>query len=232
MDPRLSLGAILIVLPVLFNVFFAALARAFDYPDILRHPPEEILTRFAAGGSRLILLWWAFMLTAVALVPVAALLAVELGSAGPWLAQLGLVLGVAAGLTQALGLARWPFLVPMLVRRYADATTDAERGAVLIIFDTANRYLGVAVGEHLGYLLTGAWTLVVGIALIASPEASDILGWLGVALGALIAIGSLEFVGRSGSRGWPTAERLVPLAYAGWSVWLVALGIALLMDWR
>ena len=229
MDTEIVLGVLLIGLPIAFNVLFAALAATFEYPDILRHEPAEILRKFTDGGTRLVMLWWGFMLTAVALIPVSAMLAAELAPAGQALALGSLALGVAAGLVQAIGLARWPFLVPMLARSHAAATSDAERTAVLVVFEAANRYLGVAIGEHLGYLLTGAWTSVVGLALIASPEAPDVLGWLGVALGLAVAFGSLEFVGRSGSRGWPLAERVVPIAYIGWSLWLLALGIALVL---
>lgn len=151
------------------------------------------------------LLWWGFMRTALALVPVASLLAVELAPAGATLAQLSLVLGVVDGLVQALGLARWPFLVPMLARRHAEATTDPERTAVTVVFETTQ----------------------VGLALVASPDASDLLGWLGAGLGVTLGVGSLEFVGRPGPRGWSVAERLVPIAYIGWSLWLLALGVAL-----
>jgi Domain of unknown function (DUF4386) len=230
MDSRIVLGLALIALPVAFNVLFTALAKIFEYPDILRHEPPEILTRFRAGGRRLILVWWAFMLTALAMVPLSALLAAELAPAGATLALLSLALGVAAGLTQTLGLARWPFLVPVLAERYAAAGTDAERTALTVVFEAAHRFLGVAVGEHLGYLLTGAWTGVVGLALIASPTGSDILGGLGIILGLALVVGSLEFVGRSGDRGWSVAEKLVPIAYVGWSVWLLALGVMFLFD--
>jgi len=41
-------------------------------------------------------------------------------------------------------------------------------------------------------------------------------------------LGSLEFVGPLEPRGWKLAGALVPLAYLGWSVWLLALGIGLL----
>jgi len=232
MDRQLVLGLLLITLPIAFNVLFAALAATFDYPDILRREPAEILTRFTDGGRRLVLLWWGFMLTALALIPLSALLAVELAPAGPTLTLLGLALGLAAGLVQALGLARWPFLVPTLAHSYAAATSDAERTAVRVVFEAANRFLGVAVGEHLGYLLTGAWTSVVGLALIASPATPDLLGWLGVGLGVALAVGSLEFVGRSGARGWSVPERVVPIAYVGWSLWLLALGVVLALDLR
>jgi hypothetical protein len=54
-------GVLLIVSALWFNTWFAALSKRFDYPDVLRRPTEEILTRFRAGGSSLILTWWAFM---------------------------------------------------------------------------------------------------------------------------------------------------------------------------
>lgn len=228
MPERMVLGVLLIALPIAFNVLFMALARAFEYPDILRHENADILERFTAGGRRLLLTWWAFMATAIALVPVSALLAAHLEPAGSAIATTSLALGVTAGLVQAMGLARWPFLVPVLASRYQGASSDAERAAVGIVFDAAHRYLGVAVGEHLGYLLTGAWTIVVGIGIAVAPGSLAILGWAGVVLGVLLAAGSLEFVGRPGERGWPFAEKLVPIAYLGWSAWLLAVGVAIL----
>ncbi len=232
MESRVVLGLLLIGLPIAFNVLFLALGRSFDYPDILRRETGEILTRFTSGGTRLVVTWWAFMLTALALAPVSALLAVQLAPAGQSLALTSLVLGVTASLVQTLGLLRWPFLVPVLARRHAEASSDAERATVALVFEAAHRYLGVAVGEHLGYLLTGGWTAVVGLALIVSPAAPDLLGWLGLLLGAALIVGSLEFVGRAGPRGWTVAERLVPIAYTAWAIWLLALGVALVLDLR
>lgn len=226
------LGLLLVSVPIAFNVLFIALARQFGYPDILRHDAAEVLSRFTAGGTRLLATWWLFMLSALLLVPITALLAVELAPAGASLAELTLAVGVVAGLVQALGLARWPFLVPLLARRHAAATSDGQREAVVIVFEAAHRFLGVAVGEHLGYLATGAWTALVGVALMVSPEGVDLLGWAGVLLGLLLMAGSLEFVGRPGDRGWAFAERLVPLAYLGWSIWLIALGVAILAGWQ
>jgi hypothetical protein len=51
-------GLLLLVLPIAFNVLVTLLARGFDYPDILRRPTRQVLERFAAGGSRLVLTWW------------------------------------------------------------------------------------------------------------------------------------------------------------------------------
>ena len=62
-------GLLLIVVPILFNVAFFALGQAFDYPDILRREPDEILRRFHAGGTGLLLRWHLLLLSALAMVP-------------------------------------------------------------------------------------------------------------------------------------------------------------------
>jgi hypothetical protein len=66
-------GALLVGLPIAFNLFFYLLGRFLDYPGILCSPVGTILSRFQAGGPRLKLLWYGFMLTAVLLAPLAVL---------------------------------------------------------------------------------------------------------------------------------------------------------------
>ena len=39
---------------------------------------------------------------------------------------------------------------------------------------------------------------------------------------------SLEFVGRFEPEGWKFAETLTPITYIVWSLWLIAVGVALL----
>ena len=57
-------------------------------------------------------------------------------------------------------------------------------------------------------------------------------GWLGVIglpIGVALLIGTLEFVGPNEKDGWALAGMIVPIAYIGWSLWLVALGVFLLL---
>jgi hypothetical protein len=56
-------GVVLVAAPLWFNATFALLGKRFEYPDILRRSTSEVLERFRAGGSSLILLWWALMLS-------------------------------------------------------------------------------------------------------------------------------------------------------------------------
>ena len=172
-------GAATIATAVAFNAAFAALAASFDYPDILRAPAETVLTAFAEGGTALILTWYAFALCAVAMIPVSLVIALGRGLTPVRVAAA--ILGALAGLAQAIGLLRWVFAVPML----AEADGDREAGFLIL-----NQWGGVAIGEHLGYLLTAGF--LVTMALADRADGSRIRPTLAVTSAALIAIGAGE----------------------------------------
>jgi hypothetical protein len=56
----------------------------------------------------------------------------------------------------------------------------------------------------------------------------DYPGVLGIVIGPVLSLCSLEFVGHHEPAGWKLAERLTPIAYIAWSLWLIATGVALL----
>jgi hypothetical protein len=222
-------GALLVGVPIAFNVFFFALSRLFDYPSVLRSPAGSILSRFLAGGLRLKQVWYGFMLTAVLFAPLAVLLGQVLSRDDLQIVSVTTTVGVLAAVVQFLGLARWPFLVPALAPAYESAdSSPSTREATAVVFDALNRYLGVAVGECLGYLFTGAWTVLVGIAMLQSSVFEAWFAWPGIAVGALLVLGSFEFVGRFEEQGWKLAGTVVPIAYTAWSLWLIIAGVVLL----
>jgi hypothetical protein len=178
-----------------------------------------------------LLRWHALLISAVAMLPLAALLAVVL-AASPALTVLAVVVGVAAALVQALGLVRWPYAVPELARRYVAASGpegEETRRTIEVVFATLHRLLGVAIGEHLGYLLTGGWTLLVAASILSTAVLPGWLGIVGLPIGVALLIGTFEFVGPNERDGWPLAGTIVPIAYIAWSVWLIALGVLLLV---
>src|SRR5262245_37190254 len=66
-------GLLLILVPIVFNITFLMLGRAFEYPDILRKPTDYILQQFKAGGAPLRRLWYAFTFSAILFTPVPVL---------------------------------------------------------------------------------------------------------------------------------------------------------------
>jgi hypothetical protein len=97
------------------------------------------------------------------------------------------------------------------------------------VFDSFHRYLGVGIGECLGYLLTGTWSVLIGVAMLHSSAFEAWLGWPGIIIGLSLVVGSLEFVGRFEEHGWKLAGTIVPMAYIAWSVWLIVSGLVLLL---
>jgi Domain of unknown function (DUF4386) len=217
-------GLLLIVVPVAFNVTFFLLQRAFEYPDILREPTDTILRRFKEGGAPLRRLWYVFTFSAVLFTPVPVLVQQVFQTDAPWYLVVGTALGVLAGAVQFLGLIRWPFLVPTLADTYTDpASTQATRDSVAVVFQAFHRYVGVAIGEHLGYIFTSVWTILLCISIIATDFINPILGWLGIVPAIGVLMGVFE------ETGLKPAGAINAIGYILWSVWLIAFGIALLL---
>ena len=223
MSVRIATAVLLIALPVAFNGIFFLLQKSFSYPDILRKPTGEILRRFSAGGSRLVGLWYAFTLTALLFIPLGVLLPRLLAGDNPAYFGLTAVVGVLAGLLQALGLLRWPFLVPYLAKTYVQPdASETSRQTVEVVFQSFHQYLGVAVGEHLGYLFNACWTALIAYRVIIHSSVPW-FGWLGMVCAAGILVGMLE------PAGFKRAGMINAIAYIFWSLWLVALGVIILI---
>src|SRR5215210_2945063 len=218
-------GVLLILTPIAFNLLFTLLSVTFEYPDILREPAGYVLERFDAGGAGLIATWYGFMLTAVLLVPLAVLVHRVLGRQDTPYMAVATAFGVVAGVVQFLGLVRWPFLVPYLADTYLDpASSRATRESVAVVFEAFNRYAGVAVGENLGYLFTGLWTVLVALAMFGSPlPFRRWLALLGVVSAVSVLVGTLE------PAGLEPAANIVVVGYILWSLWLALTGVFLLL---
>ena len=234
-DSEIVAAALLIAVPIAFNLAFFELGRAFDYPDILRKEPDEILRRFAAGGSGLLLRWQALLLSALAMLPLVAL-----AGGRRWRRQSALTVALDRH-RRGRGARPGARPGPLAVRR-AGARASLPRGSRgsgrgrdpghgrPSSFATLHRLLGVGIGEHLGYLLTGLWTLLVAVFDPLDGGAPG-AGWAssGCRSAWRCSSGTLEFVGPNERDGWRLAGTIVPIAYIAWSLWLIALGVFLLL---
>jgi len=212
--PRLQFtgtAAALAVLALAVNGPFSYLGATFDYPDILRHPATEILQAFTAGGNALILAWYAFALAALGFIPVGLAHAMARGriQAEPVLAISAAITGALAGLTQAMGLLRWVMVVPELAK-----TGDAQ-GFLLL-----HAYAGVAVGEHLGMILTAAHVAL--ISLIQLREGARKTAILGAVIAVAIGTGAMEGLAMALQIDGHLLGLTAMLGYIALTVWLLA----------
>lgn len=222
------LGGLTIAFAIAFNVPFSILASIFDYPDVLRLPAGEVLTRFNAGGAGLILTWHGFALAAFALVPLS--IALSLGTdrvrAYPLLSIGAAIVGSLAGLSQAIGLWRWVFVVPTLARTYADPSlSEAAHQSAADTFAVLNLYGGVAIGEHIGQLMMALFALL--LSLIQIKEGRRITAWIGFAATAAIALGTNEGLAIALGRSGEIFGLITVAGFLLLSLWLAATGLGL-----
>ena len=221
---RRAAGILLVIVPVGFTVCFTLLQQLFEYPDILRQPTADILAKFAAGGTPLLTVWYVLTLTAVAFIPLTLLVHRVLAERdAPTLLWVATAFGLIAGVSQTLGFLRWPFLVPHLAESYlAAGAPDAQRAAAGMVFEAFHRYAGMAVGEHLGYLSTSVWTVLVAVVILRTGIFPRWLGAIGAVLGVGIAAGLAE------PAGWALGGTINTYSYLVWALWLIAFGVILL----
>ncbi|HTN63370.1 MAG TPA: DUF4386 domain-containing protein [Devosia sp.] len=217
-------GILLIAVPLIFAAGFTGLQMTFDYPDILRQPAGEVLTRFAGAGADLHFYWYAMMVAALLMLGAAIATGLHLWRRDSLLAGLAIGAGVLAGLVQALGLLRWVMLVPGLAATYvAPGASQIDQALAVALFDAANHYLGMGVGEHLGYFFTAIWTMLTAALLLKTNR-------LVAASGFIIAIGVI--VGMLEPFGVPMTGMINSISYTLWAVWTLVLGVVVLRGER
>lgn len=217
-------GALMVAVPLIFTAGFTGLQMTFEYPDILRHPAGEVLTRFAAAGADLHVYWYAMMFAALLMIGGTIAAGLYFWKRDTLLASLSIGAGVLAGLVQALGLLRWVMLVPSLAAMYvAPGATEAQQSMAVALFDAANHYLGMGVGEHLGYFFTAIWTVLVAALVFRTNR---IVAISGVVIAAGVAAGMLE------PFGVPMTGMINSISYTLWALWTLILGVVVLRGER
>lgn len=158
-------GVLYIAASVGFLVVFGWLASAFGYPDVLDRSAAEVLPALLSLGDSGRLVWIAYALLPLLLIPAAAGAIEHFRGTDGLLARgarLGMTLQVVAALTMMLGLARWSTANWALAEAWV--TADASQRVVLAaVFDAFNAYLGNAIGEFVGELaLYGSFLAFAG----------------------------------------------------------------------
>jgi hypothetical protein len=220
-------GIAVISLVILLNVPYTLLIQTFEYDDILRQPVDSILTKFQAGGVRLILIWFVFGLSALMFIPVAILMHKAIARDDTPYLSVATTMGAFSGVLQSVGLMRWVFVVPVLSNLYTDPSTSIEtREVVSVVFQVIHQYGGVLIGEHLGQTLLTGWTIGVCIVMQRSPLFKPWVAKMGLIIVPLLLIGQSELlstviltlpVGKSTAVGFML-----------WEAWLLIVGIFLL----
>ena len=105
----------------------------------------------------------------------------------------------------------------------APGATEAQQSMAVALFDAANHYLGMGVGEHLGYFFTAIWTVLVAALVFRTNR---IVAISGVVIAAGVAAGMLE------PFGVPMTGMINSISYTLWALWTPILGVVVLRGER
>jgi hypothetical protein len=155
---------------------FFILSSAIGWPASLDDPASIALPRLLDNQTAVLLGYGLYLLAALLLVPATAALTVRL-KLGPALSAFLLGTSVVSALAKTIGISRWLFVMPDLARAYV--APGADQSGIALIFDALNAYAG-GIGEIVGVgLVTGIWTVAVGL-ILARRGASLIGGFAAI----------------------------------------------------
>lgn len=217
------LGWTIVAFGLATSVAFGILSTVFEFPDVLRRPGGEVLALYAEKADVVRPTYWVLGMTGLVLVGIA----VELGrfltpfAEGP--ARLVSGFGVATGVFWSLGYTRWPIAVPYLSEMYLSGDA-AEKERAAEMYGMLNRYAGMTVGEHLGFITMGVFAIALAIGLRRGEIGPRWLLPVGIIGGVLITITSYEQYNPEVT----LLGALNGLANTVWFLWMIAIGIVLL----
>lgn len=223
-------GWLLVLEGLLIYAPLVILGAAIGWPASLGEPASVNLPLMVSERPMVLLGYAVYLLYSVLFWPVSHLSAQVL-SRGPRgearaLAGLASGFGIGSAVLRTLGIIRW--LVPMQLLAdiwVAPTTTEATRATVSLLYDTLNAYAG-SVGELLGVSLFAAlWAGLVSDSIFRTGSLPRWLGGFGLVTTALLALPLLEIVGID-------TVAFITASGVAFSVWLVAMGGALLVQTR
>ena len=223
---RRATGGLLVLGAVAFAAAATVLSSTFDWPDILREPPQVVLPAFVAGGTSLVWTWFAVAWTyAILLVPI-LLLPAALGRRDDPVLRAATFVGASSVLLSLIGFLRWVFVVPALADSYAagDVTTKA---AVAAAWTAQHQFGGALLGEHLGQLLVIGWSITVSVVILRSGVLARWVGWAGLVASVLYLSGQGDILATA-VPSFPVWDLGGLLGSTLWGLWVLALGVAVL----
>ncbi len=216
------IGWLLIIGSVAVQIPYTLLTIIFEYPDVLRQDVGTVLTKFHSGGATLIATWFAFAVAGIPLIPAYIMIGQKLEKKAMWL-KTATTIGVIGLIVQMIGLLCWTFVVPVLANNYVNATDEATKNAVVIVFKTIHQFGGVLLGEHLGQLFTIAWTALLCHSFAQLKFFPSWVIWLGYISAAIYLFAQAELFSTV-IPDFPVWDLAGFIGSTLWLIWLIIIG--------
>lgn len=223
-ENRLLALAMLTFSALMLTAYFG-LATYFQFPEVLRLQTTTMMEIFIANQTKVMTFYYLFVLSQIVFIGVVLIFHHYLSRQRSVYLTLATGFGVVAGLCQAIGFARWPFLVPYLAGIVQDpSATEIQRETAVIVFQSFHHFAGIAVGENIFFLLEGLWAVCLSAHLFTSRQMSLRLVSVLFLSGIAILTYSLEQFGGAMAVLGP----LNVAAHAAIVFWFIGLSVTLL----
>jgi hypothetical protein len=219
-------GALLLLMSLLIVLSWMGLIIHYDYPDILRAPINVILHKYHEGGLTLRMYWAGMVVSSLLIIPIVLLFSRLTSQINPSLSLAAVGVGLASAIFHLAGFSRWLFAVDYLAMQYVghdSPATDTQREAIEILFQTLHWYLGVTLGETLGFATMGVWAILIAVSLYRAGYLNVWLLVLSIGSGIGIMAGILEWAGLS------IAAAINAYAYQLWILIIAYIGFSFLL---
>lgn len=197
------------------------LGASFNFPSILREPAAAAFALFRENQTIIIFGYYIFLLSSLLFIPLTLVLQKVLFQTKSKTAlNLFAGFGLATAIFQCIGFVRWIFVMPFLTKSYFDKPESQQ--TITIIYEMLNRYAGMSIGEHLGFLVMGFWTICLGLILLQHPSFNKWIGVIGVIIGVWLIASILEHFGGLFSSIFADINMA---ANTLWTLWLLLIAV-------
>jgi Domain of unknown function (DUF4386) len=195
------------------------LGANFNFPDILRQPAANAFELFRENQTIIVFGYYIFLLSSLLFIPLTIILQKTLYQTKNKTAlHLFFGFGLATAIFQCIGFVRWIFVMPFLTESYFN--NPESQKTITIIYEMLNRYAGMSIGEHLGFLVMGCWTICLGFMLLKHSKFKTWVGFSGIPIGLCLIISTAEHFGGALSSIFADLNMM---ANTLWNFWLIVI---------
>ena len=134
-------------------------------------------------------------------------------------------IGVAAGVTQAIGLSRWVYAVPGLAAAWAAGSDAAARAPVETTFVALHQFAGVGIGEAIGQSLTALWLILVAAAQWRHPRFGAAVAVVALLAGLILLLGLPEGLATVVPFDASAFGLAAPIGFLLLTIWMIWTGV-------
>lgn len=219
-------GIVSILQGLLIFIPTIVLGGAINWPDSLDDPASIALPRLLENEGPVRAGYFAYLIYSILfLIAMALLSEVVFDRTGGILMRIVIALAVASALARTIGIIRWLAPMPDLAAIRDGATTEEQRYAVDVTYETLNSY-GGTIGEVLGVgIFAGLAILLLAIANISLKTLPRWISIFGIVAALGLFWSSTEILGIDpGDNAAFLGTTIVQFWFLAVGIWLITRG--------